>query len=77
MLEAVEAALEHGVSTDAIDGALGPISLDHDDGAAHTLAQAERVKVLVSDDPREVARREGKKLYTPKTPCQMSWCAML
>lgn len=48
LIDAVNAARNHGVSVEAIQAAIGPISLDHDDGVAHTRAQAERVKGLLS-----------------------------
>lgn len=57
LLEAIDAAFERGVSPEAVIKALGPVSIDHDDGVAHTRAQAKRVKALI--DPREIARAKG------------------
>jgi predicted DNA-binding transcriptional regulator AlpA len=46
LVDAVNDARNAGISNEAIQAALGPISLDHEDGVAHTRAQAERVKGL-------------------------------
>ncbi len=47
LLAAVEAAFERGISPEAINTALGPINLDHEDGVAHTKEMAERVRGLL------------------------------